>query len=195
MVIDSRLCCVGKPQKSSRALCGNVAMNVSHSARHLRDRQGALRSLATPRSDGSKAAAEDTDNAEDTGLGSRRRRPSRRRSPWHHPRSRPPPCRTPCPSWSTCRAVLSVLPFLPFLSFVAFAATVFLLPVAPAAPAARSTAAQSRAEYGHARSTVTSEQLCHIWLLSSQSHRHPSTYSPAGRSAGMRTWSTIAMLV
>ena len=43
-VIDSVcvVCCVGKPQKSSRALCGNL----SHSARHLRDRRGARRSLA-----------------------------------------------------------------------------------------------------------------------------------------------------
>ena len=38
----------GKPQKSSRTLCDHLCGHLSHSARHLRRRRGAYRSLVAP---------------------------------------------------------------------------------------------------------------------------------------------------
>ena len=185
MVIDSRVCCVGKPQKSSRALCGNL----SHSARHLRDRQGALRSLATP---GAMAV----------------RRPRKTRTTRKTRGSG---------VVVVARQGVGLLGIILGLALLRVGLIILLgrlggpsypsclsCPSCPSSPSRQPSSCcpsppppppRGVRRRSHARSTVTSEQLCHIWLLSSQSHRHPSTYSPAGRSAGMRTWSTIAMLV
>lgn len=44
---------------------------------------------------------------------------------------------------------------------------------------------------GYATVMVTSAQFCHTCAVSSQSQRHPSTYSPGERSWGRRTVSAI----